>query len=89
MNSVVLNLGETRHIRLEVRNTEGEDFKISKCDYEFISPCNIVEAKGNADILNHILDVVLTPQAKGEYDLKYIYYIADEILVEHVRVSVI
>lgn len=89
MNSIVLDLGETRHIRLEIINIKGQDFTISKCDYEFISSEGVTESKGSADILEHILDIVLTPQAQGEYDLKYTYYIADEILIEHVRVSVL
>lgn len=88
MGGIVMDFGETRHIRLKVINTKGQDFKITKCDYELQSPDGEIEAGGQTDILEHILDVVITPKMRGEYQLKYIYYIADEILIERVGLTV-
>lgn len=87
--NVVMDFGETRHVRMEICNILGQDFTILKCDYELVNPSGDVEVSGAADIINHILDVVIMPLCVGDYDLKYTYYIADEILIEHVRVTVL
>lgn len=85
---VVMDLGETRHIRLEIFNIYNQDFTIKKCDYELTSPTGESEMIGQADILDHIIDVLVEPKFSGDYDLKFTYYIADEILIEHVKVTV-
>lgn len=87
--SIVIDFGEARHIRLEICNIYNQDFTIKKCDFELKNQTGQIESTGQADIINHIIDVLIEPKSCGDYDLKFTYYIADEILIEHVKVAVI
>lgn len=87
---VVFDVGETRHVKLKICNIKGEPFEITSADYEFTKECNseIIES-GHAAIIDHVLDVVLSPPERGNYCLKYTYIIGDETLVDNVEVTVL
>lgn len=87
--SLVMDFGEKRHIRLLIKNIYNREFQILKCDYELIDPSGQVEASGAADIADHILDVLVSPTMRGNYDVKFTYIIVDETLIEHVSLMVI
>lgn len=87
--SLVMDFGEIRHIRLLIKNIYNRDFQILKCDYELRDPEGEIEASGAADIADHVLDVLVSPKTRGEYDVKFTYIIADETLIEHVNLKVI
>lgn len=86
---VNLNQGETRHIKLKIINKKDEPFQITAAQYELMPMYeNEVLEKGQAAILDHILDVVITPPGAGIYRLTYTYIIGDETLVDVVEVHV-
>lgn len=47
-----------------------------------------LESNGSCNIYNHLIDTVIAPQEKGEYRLIITYKIADEVLIESVKVWV-
>lgn len=87
--NLVMDYGEARHVRLLIKNIYNREFKILKCDYELRDPGGEIEASGPADIADHVLDVLISPKSRGEYDIKFTYIIADETLIEHVNLKVI
>lgn len=87
--SLVMDFGEIRHIRLLIKNIYNRSFQILKCDYELRDPTGEIEDSGAADIADHVLDVLVSPKTRGEYDVKFTYIIADETLIEHVNLKVI
>lgn len=86
---VNFNQGETRHVKLKIINKKDEPFSITAAQYE-LTPMYGSEAleKGQAAILDHVLDVVITPPGTGIYKLAYTYIIGDETLVDVVEVHV-
>lgn len=47
------------------------------------------EKEGACNIIETIIDMVIEPKHKGIYDLKVIYSIIDEVLIDVVEVRVI
>lgn len=47
------------------------------------------EKEGECNIIETIIDMVIEPKHKGIYDLKVIYSIIDEVLIDVVEVRVI
>lgn len=89
--NLTMELGEVRHVKLKVKSIKQEEFVISDAAFE-LKRCDCMEPedKGKANIMDAcILDAVISPQSIGEYDLKYTYHIADETLIDVVRVKVI
>lgn len=85
-----MDSGETRHVKLKICNVKGEPFEITTADYEMIRVYNKeIIASGHAAILDHVLDVVISPPGSGTYLLKYTYVIGDETLVDVVEVKVL
>lgn len=86
---IYMELGESRHIRLKIHSIKNDAFEISKASYTLL-PMEKEEAEdeGAAVILDHIIDVVITPQNIGVYHLRVTYEIADEILIDTVEVRV-
>lgn len=83
------NLGETRHVKLQIINIKNEPFQITTAKYTMTKLYeNEVLAEGQATIIDHVLDVVITPPAAGIYQLEYTYIIGDETLVDVVEVYV-
>ena len=81
--------GETRHVKLKICNVKNEPFEITTADYEMIRAYSReVVASGHATILDHVLDVVISPPDHGDYLLKFSYVIGDETLVDVVEVVV-
>lgn len=87
---VVFDPGETRHVRLQIKNVKGEPFEITTAEYEMIQKYNKkVVASGHPIILDNIMDVLISPPDHGDYLLKYTYVIGDETLVDVVEVTVL
>lgn len=87
---VVFDPGETRHVRLQVKNVKGEPFEITTAEYEMIKKYNKkVVVSGQPVIIDHVMDVLVSPPEHGDYLLKYTYVIGDETLVDVVEVTVL
>lgn len=87
---VVFDPGETRHVRLQVKNVMGDPFEITTAEYEMIKKYNKkVVASGQPVIIDHVMDVLISPPEHGDYLLKYTYVIGDETLVDVVEVTVL
>ncbi len=89
--SLTMDLGEVRHIKIKVKSAKQEEFLIDDAYFD-LKKCDSAESEdtGKANIIDsHTLDVVISPKHIGEYDLKYTYHIADETLIDVVRVRVI
>lgn len=87
---VVFDPGETRHVRLRIVNVNDEPFEITTAEYEMIRKYNKnVVASGQPVILDHVMDVLISPPDHGDYLLKYTYVIGDETLVDVVEVTVL
>lgn len=87
---VVFDPGETRHVRLRIVNVKDEPFEITTAEYEMIRKYNKkVVASGQPVILDHVMDVLISPPDHGDYLLKYTYVIGDETLVDVVEVTVL
>lgn len=86
---VIFDQGENRHVRLKISSKKNENFEISSATYTLKKKdCEKVEASGDCIIIDHIMDSVICPKEKGEYVLKITYKIADEILIDDVKVVV-
>lgn len=83
----VMDFGEARHIRMRIINIKDEPFQILSANYELTKDEKLLES-GTADIIDHIIDVLVTPKERGPYILKFIYRIGDEILIEKVEIVV-
>ena len=87
--TVTFDFGENRHVKLRVFSCKNEAFEIKTAKYELRrNDTQEIESEGNAEIIEHIMDVVISPKYSGFYDLKYIYSIADEILIDIVEIFV-
>ena len=85
-----MELGERRHVGIEIRSTKKEEFEVSNGTYE-LKRCSDAEIEdtGEVNIMDSKrMDVLICPEMIGEYDLRFIYHIADEIFVDIVRVRV-
>lgn len=84
-----MRLGETRHIRLTVYNRRNEPFEIIDADYTFTDFSGNIIDSGKVTIIEHMLDVLIHPPAKGDYVLYYAYSIGDERRISVVEVRCI
>lgn len=88
-NKIYMELGESRHVRLQIHSIRNDDFEISSAAYELLPVgAEQPEDEGNPLILEHMIDMVITPQAAGVYQLRVTYTIADEILIDMIEVRV-
>lgn len=86
---VIFDKGENRHIRLKISSRKNENFEITSSKYVLKKKdCEEIEASGDCIIIDHIMDSVICPKEKGEYNLRITYTIADEILIDDVKVVV-
>lgn len=86
---IVFDQGETRHVKLKIKNIKNEPFQITSAEFSFSGKYDQeVLQSGQASIVGHVLDVIITPPAAGYYILKYTYIIGDETLVDIVEVVV-
>lgn len=85
-----LYLGEVRHVRLHIRNLKNEEFEIEKAEFrlkgEFQSE---IEDQGEAQIIGHTIDVLISPKIKCTYELVFEYRINDETLLEVINIRVV
>ena len=86
---VIIDFGETRHIMLEVVSIKNDEFVISSASYVLRNEqTGKDEAAGSCNIIEHLIDTVIEPKEKGEYQLIVTYKIADETLIDAVKVVV-
>lgn len=69
-------LGESRPLEFEITHANGEPFVISEATYELYKDNEIIE-QGNMIISDHIISIVVTPEARGFYLLKFMYTIGN------------
>lgn len=88
--NVVFDIGESRHVKIIIHSIKNEPFEIVDASYTLTKKkMNTPECKGPAIINGHIIDMLISPQEKGEYVLEITYHIADETLIENVGVLVL
>lgn len=86
---VIIDFGETRHIMLEVVSIKNDEFVISSASYVLRNEqTGKDETAGSCNIIEHLIDTVIEPKEKGEYQLIVTYKIADETLIDAVKVVV-
>jgi hypothetical protein len=84
-----MNLGERRHVKLQAHSRKQETFEIFDASYSLRQTGDSdTEAEGQCDINEHVLDMKISPQKKGQYILEVTYKIADEILIDIVDIVV-
>lgn len=84
-----MNLGERRHIKLMIHSVKKEPFAIQGATYELKKLYSeMPEDSGGCQITEHVIDTVVQPKEAGNYALKVNYTIADEVLVDIVRLVV-
>lgn len=84
---LMFDQGEERHVRLQIKNIRGDPFTILKAQFELVRGTK-VEDFGDAQILDHVIDVLIAPKEIGIYKLKITYLIGDETLIEVIRIEV-
>lgn len=83
------DLGETRHVRLQIRSCKGDPFEIRSASYSLTYKGETEpEDMGASVIQDHVIDQVITPKRRGIYTLAVTYSIADETLIDNVQISV-
>lgn len=85
---LVFDLGERRHVMLDVYSCKSEDFTIQSATYELIGNTGDAEDSGVCSIYEHQIDTVIEPKNRGKYTLKITYSILDEILIELIGIAV-
>lgn len=88
---IIMDLGETRHVRLKICSVKQEDFNIISAAYELqkLGQASLEDSGVCTLQSDHIIDTVITPKEKGTYSLRVTYTIADEILIDNVKVRVV
>lgn len=84
---VIFDLGEQKHVYVEIRSRKGQDFQIRSASWELLQDGK-TETGGSCVIIDHVLDIFLYPQQAGIYILRVTYEIADEVLVENIIIKV-
>lgn len=84
---VKFDLGEQKHVYVEIRSRKNQDFQIRSASWELLRD-GAAENGGSCVIIDHVLDIFLYPQQAGTYILRVTYEIADETLVENIIVQV-
>lgn len=89
MMHVDFDLGETRHVKLQIQSCKGDPFEIASASYTLTAKGEIEpEDKGASVIYEHVIDQVITPKQRRLYILSVTYKIADETLIDNVEVRV-
>ena len=89
MMYVEFDLGETRHVKIEIVSCKGEPFEILSASYTLTARGDTEpESQVASVIMDHLIDQVITPQKRGIYILAVTYRIADETLIDKVEVRV-
>lgn len=86
---MIMYLGETREIGIEVIHARNEPFAIQRATYTFAKADGEVIIKdAGATIDEHRILALVTAPAKGSYELVFTYYIGQEVLIARVPVEV-
>ncbi len=86
---IAFNLGEKKHVTIEVVSRKGDEFAILDAGYELIYVSDsTVEDSGSCTVVDHAIDSLISPNKTGVYLLRYTYHVADEILIENMEVRV-
>ena len=86
---IAFDLGEKKHVTIEVVLRKNEEFAILEAGYELIYTSDAtVEDSGSCTVVDHTIDSLISPNKTGVYLLRYTYHIADEILIENMEVRV-
>lgn len=89
MERVKFDLGEKRHVRIEIISKDGGEFQIMNARFELINAdTKQIATSGECLVSDHIIDAFLSPEISGSYELRYVYQIADETWIDPVRVVV-
>lgn len=84
-----INVGEVRHVKIEVFSIKKEEFNIDNAEYELIrKDTGKSEIEGVCGVEGHLIDVVIQPKFSGFYILKIVYSIANERLIENIEINV-
>lgn len=87
---ITIDLGERRHIRLLIHSCKNEEFQLLNVRYKLFKMYESEpEEYENANVVDHLIDVVVEPPETGIYVLKVSYQIADEVLIDTVQIKVI
>lgn len=88
MQKIVFEAGEQRHVRLLIHSTNGEPFRIRAARYE-LSLLGEIQESGECRVEDHVIDCFISPALRHRtYELKVVYEVADEVLAETIKVSV-
>ena len=82
------DIGEERHVQIEITSEAGGEFKIWMAKFELWTADEALEMEGECIVDEHVIDAYIRPLTAGMYILKYIYLIGDETWIEPVRVVV-
>lgn len=86
---LIFNLGERRHVLIDISNKKTNDFEIQQATYDLIyDDTEEIEESGVCSICEHRLDTVIEPKKQGEYLLKITYKVFDETLIEPIGIAV-
>lgn len=86
---VMFDLGEERRVAIEIVSCLKEDFEILSAEYTLVKVgTDVPEQEGSCDINAHEISVKICPKNTGTYRLKFTYRIADETLIDIVKVRV-
>ena len=89
MMHVDFDLGETRHVKLQIHSCKGDPFEILSASYSLTAKGEAEpEDNGASVIQEHVIDQVISPKRRGTYSLRVMYRIADETIIENVEVRV-
>ena len=83
---IAFDLGEKKHVTIEVVSRKNEEFAILEARYELIYTSDATtEDSGSCTVVDHTIDSLISPNKTGVYLLRYTYHIADEILIENME----
>lgn len=85
---IVFDLGERRHVMIDVYSCKNEEFSIQSASYELFNGLGNLEDSGACSIYEHQIDTVVEPKERGNYTLKITYKILDETLIELIGITV-
>lgn len=84
----VFDFGEKKIVKILVKNLKNDPFTILNAKYELIGEFSTEpEASGDADIIEHTISALIEPKEHCDYDLRFIYHIGVETLVDIVKVK--
>lgn len=88
MQRIIFDYGERRHVQIEIHSNGDAPFEIKTARYELLCGRE-KKAEGECLINGHVIDAFITaPDYRTSYNLRFIYEINDETLVEQIELVV-